>query len=75
MGIGWPRNRDSAEDDAATVRWTEAAAGLTQRYRSVDDLPLAEAVETVLRAAPEHWSREELTRRMAQGRETGSTEG
>lgn len=66
MGIGWLRGRGRTDGaEVARTRWEQAAESLTDRFSSVDHLPLAEAVEVVLMAAPAHWSREELTRRIA----------
>lgn len=68
MGISWRREEDPAATVVATSRWTEAAQGVTEKFRQFDDLPLDEAVEAALLRAPGNMSRDELTRRIAASR-------
>lgn len=69
MGISWRREGDQAATVVATSRWTEAAQGVTERFRQFDDMPLEEAVEAALLRAPGNMTRDELTRRITASRE------
>ena len=68
--MGFRRNRedDAAAAVVATSRWTQAAEGVSQRFRQIDDLPLDEAVEVTLMRVPGSMDRQDLTRRMAASR-------
>lgn len=69
MGIRWRRSDDAQTDVVAASRWQETAQGLDVRFDQIGQLPLDQAIDTVLEVAPQHLSREELARRMSLRRE------
>lgn len=65
MGIRWRRDADPRTDAVASARWQETAQVVDQRFDAIEQLPLDQAIDTVLEVAPQHLTRDELARRMS----------